>query len=491
MIRSGEKYRQFCQLLLVTLLYLIPSVQALLPVDDPDIWWHLRTGQWILQEGAIPTTDSFSSYGEGKPWVAYSWLFEVIIYAVYSAFGLVGIVYFTVFFGLLIALALHALVRRARLPFLQETIITGIALICMKPAMIPRPWLFGILFFIVELHIIFRFRGTGNRRLLYWLPAIFVVWANTHIQFVYGLAILIFVAAEPFLHRVKELYLKTDNSEFPFSRELPIVTGVCLFATLINPYHLFLYQPIVTYATQTSIFQNIRELHPLLFRNPLDWIYLGLMLAATFSLGWRRETRLFPFFLLLLGAALSFRAQRDVWVGAVAAAVVLSEWRITGFPTDRLQITPTRIVLIACAVGATLFLFAHARNITDRGLEAHVAKIFPVDAVAFVKKHDLPGPLYNNLDWGGFLIWSLPDLKVSMDGRANLHGEERIERGLAVWSGRPGWESDRELARAELIITPVAQPLTGLLRSDSRFRLVYEDERAAVFTRPSGTGGRR
>jgi hypothetical protein len=85
--------KRFYQLTLVTLVYLLPSVQAMLPVDDPDIWWHLRTGEWIARAGGVPVTDPFSSFGYQKPWIAYSWLFELIVSGVHSLFGLHGIVF--------------------------------------------------------------------------------------------------------------------------------------------------------------------------------------------------------------------------------------------------------------------------------------------------------------------------------------------------------------------------------------------------------------
>ncbi len=63
------------RLLILIGLYAIPAIALMSPIIDADIWWHLRTGQWIIEHGAIPTTDPFSSYGMGKPWTAYSWLF--------------------------------------------------------------------------------------------------------------------------------------------------------------------------------------------------------------------------------------------------------------------------------------------------------------------------------------------------------------------------------------------------------------------------------
>src|SRR5438874_11708744 len=109
-VRDDQK--NFRQLVILVLLYLIPASQALLPIDDPDIWWHLRTGQWIIEHGMVPVVGLFSSYGMRQPWIAYSWLFEVLVYGLYRAFGLVGLVLYTVSGALFIAIALHALVRR-------------------------------------------------------------------------------------------------------------------------------------------------------------------------------------------------------------------------------------------------------------------------------------------------------------------------------------------------------------------------------------------
>jgi hypothetical protein len=80
-------------------------------VSDPDIWWHLATGRWILQHHALPMTDPFSSYGLGKPWIVYSWMFDVIVQLLYRLFGYAAIVYFEVLIRMALAVALFHLVR--------------------------------------------------------------------------------------------------------------------------------------------------------------------------------------------------------------------------------------------------------------------------------------------------------------------------------------------------------------------------------------------
>jgi hypothetical protein len=129
----------------------------------------------------------------------------------------------------------------------------------------------------------------------------------------------------------------------------------------------------------------------------------------------------------------------------------------------------------------SLYGLSHIRDVSEKSLAKAVELRFPAEAVKFVRSSGLPGPLYNSLDWGGYLIWSLPELPVSMDGRTNLHGDERIANSLATWSGSAAWEKDPELFRARVIIAQTVKPLTHLLRRHPRYKLVYEDKTAAVF----------
>jgi hypothetical protein len=469
------------QMLLLALLYLLPSVQALLPLDDPDIWWHLRTGQWIIQHGAVPVTDPFSSYGQGKFWIAYSWLFDVVVYRIFVGFGAVGLIFFTVILALLIAMAIHAQVRRAHFSLVPEILITAAALTSIKPAMSPRPWLFSILFLVLELSILLRFRRTREPRGLYWLPLIFAAWANIHVQFAYGLAVLFLLAIEPLAQRLVTKVGGDLAAPHPVrpDRVLPFITDLCVLATLANPYHVYIYKPILEYVSQTQVFDIILELQSHAFRDIGDWVFLCLILSVLFSLGWRRETRIFHLGALALGVFLSFRARRDGWVAAVSAVAVLSDWQRAASPSR--PVLGIHVPGAAAIVILGLLYFVQSRNISERAVKAEVAKQYPVNAARFIHEHNLAGPLYNQFNWGGFLIWSLPELSVSMDGRSNLHGEARIEQNRQTWWGMPGWNTDPELIEAKVIVGPIDLPLIALLRTDNRFRLCYEDRVAAVF----------
>ena len=109
--------------------------------------------------------------------------------------------------------------------------------------------------------------------------------------------------------------------------------------------------------------------------------------------------------------------------------------------------------------------------------------MYPRGAALFVEKQGYAGPLYNHFDWGGYLIWRLPHLKVAMDGRANVHGDERIKRAIATWAGGPHWSDDPDLNNARVIIAKNDMALASLLRLDRKFTEVYRDETAVVFVR--------
>jgi hypothetical protein len=466
---------------MVVLLYCIPVSQAMVPMLDPDMWWHFRTGQWIVDHTQVPAVDSFSAYGMGKPWVAYSWLFEILVYAIFTKLGLMGILAFTVSMSLLIAFVLHGTLRRMGSPFIVQVFSVAVALGAMSSLLYPRSWLFSILFFTVELFILFRVRRTGKIAPLMALPPLFVLWANLHMQFVYGLAAFGLFLVEVLLLQLPSVSLSPRHRPSISFRRVSFVLLACLVATLITPYHFRLYIPIFEVIGQTGAFQMILELLPLSFRALTDWLVIGLTIGAAFVLGWQRAWLPFPTLLLLMGTFLAFRARRDVWVLVLAAVFIINEFGSFARSEPSFGFTKLRTICVIVALAVAIYLIGLSRQVSEDQLEIAVERQFPVAAVKFINEKSYSGPLYNHFNWGGYLIWALPRIPVSMDGRMNVHGDQRIERAGNTWSGLKGWESDPELMKARLVIGSVNDPLTNLMRTDSRFKLVYEDAVAAVF----------
>jgi len=467
---------------LLSLMFLVLAVQAMSPIDDPDIWWRLRLGEWIVNHRAVPYVDYFSANDVGTHWIEYSWVFALIVYWVHLYLGLVGIVYFIVLLGLSVTYAAYRLIRGAGLPIQAEVALVALSLGTMKSLMTPRPWLITILFFALELWIIYRARFTEKERLLWLLPILFAVWANCHIQFVYGLAAVGLLFGEALLASCARSFGWNLHVPALSLRKLAWVTVACVAATFLTPYHYLIYDQVFRYMfVQVGAFDYLAELHPLFFRSPGDWLVLAMTLLAAFALGWQRKWIPYSTMLLMVAGFVGFRARRDVWMIALVSLAIIGETARSVLPNNVYHFGKGQIVVALLVSLAVLFFIGHNRGINEENFQSVVAQKFPVQAVKYVKSHRLSGPLFNHYDWGGFLLWALPEIPVSIDGRAQLFGDRRIERSLASWSGLAGWESEPDLLRARLVIAEKNRPLTTLLKSHAGFKLVYEDHNAAVF----------
>jgi hypothetical protein len=460
-------------------LYCIPAAIGLRPIIDVDIWWHLREGAWILQNKAIPLTDPFTSYGMGKTWIAYSWLYEILVHALYTQFGLFGLVVYTTALAFCITLALHHLLQRQANSFVYASGLTALAVASMFPVLVhPRPWLFNVLFVIIELAVLLEVRRSRRTRWLFALPPLFLVWACINIQFVYGLFILGLAAAEPMIHRIIGVAAPQQTLR---ARALLVTLVACAVGTCLTPYHVNIYIPVITAVRLTDPFLFLTELQAPSFRHPFDWAALGLVLAAVFTLGRQRSIPLFHLLLLTTAVFVAFRARRDVWLLVIASVAILAMVRVPSFARCA-ALGKVRVMAVATSVLAVTVWLGMTRA-SPAQLDRVLSDEFPVGAVAFVERHGYQGRVYNHYDWGGYLVWRLPALDVTLDGRNPLHGDTRIWQSIRTWGGHPDWASDPELASAALVIADTDTALSSLLRYDSRFALVYEDRVAAVFER--------
>lgn len=472
---DSAKAHLWLQALALAMLYTFPVLVCAhsAPVTDMDAWWHLRTGEWIVQHGAVPRAEPFTSFAAGKPWLAYSWLFDLLIYQLYIRLGLTGLVVYTASMVALITMALHRLIRRLQPDFIVGVLLTLAACLCMAHVWTPRPWLFSILLFVVELDVLMNARRNAKSSALWILPVIFALWANLHIQFIDGLIVLGIALTDAAL-----AWYQKRVSTLKFSR-IGLVFASCVAATLLNPYGWRIYGEAYSLTSQKGVLGTITEMTAMPFRDPANFGVLFFALAAAGVVARAPRQRLFEITLLIFAAIVSFRSQRDAWVVvAVASAILASGIERSDQTRSRLKTYAAPIAIMLFFVAAPLAYMVMRLN--NPQLSTKVEAELPVEAVKFVKDNGISGPLFNDYDWGGYLIWDLR-IPVSIDGRAALDGDELINRSGATWGGGPDWACDPDLKRANLVIGPVNAPLTQLLTLTSHFELRYRDKTAAVF----------
>ncbi len=471
-----EKRHRLAQLALLTALFALPGFILLRTsqAGDADLWWHLRTGQWILAHRAVPQTDPFSAYGAGKPWAAYSWLFEILIYGLYWKWRIAGTVVYTAGMLTAIAASLYGALRRQSADFVLTAVLAIVCLDALSPLFTPRPWLFTLLIYIYEIAILMDARATGRRRGLYFLPLLFAVWANIHIEFVVGLLILGLAAAEPLAER----WWPQKHTHLRSSTLWPIFAA-CVLATFINPYGWRIYSIAYQLADMPAAANLISEMSALSFRAYTDFVLLFLTLFCVAALAWNRRAAFFEVATLAFAIVVTFRTQRELYLLAVFAVVLLASVLPAA---DQAPGAPSTLSLpgIAAASGLLVWIIAICLHIDNARYDNDLAQHMPVRAVVAIKAGHYRGPLFNTYDWGGYLIWDLR-LPVSVDGRAAIYGDSFLMRNASTWNAGPNWRTDPELASAGIVLGAVDLPLTQVLRLDPRFKLIYEDKLAAIF----------
>jgi len=443
---------------------------------DPDLWWHLRTGNWIVSHRAVPWRDVFGRYTLGQPWLDYTWLFDVLVASVYRVKGLSGILAFTGTSMLACVACVYGLLSK-RLSQRYALGMSALYLVSVLPVATPRPWLFSMILLTLVLCLLLRAGEQNRPYALGWLFPLFAVWANLHVQFVYGLGLLVLfcvVASLPDRWSGTDRDLLLPRAPWWWA-SLALAVG----STLLNPYGWRIYQVVRLYALQKTAMAAVEEMHALAFRSVTDWAALALFCMAVGSFAWSHKRSVLLPALLLAGGWCGFHTERDVWFLAVlSVAVIALALREKGAPNPLNRWQVGMALLLAAGIYAAQL---HWGDLSSQELQKAVDRSFPEKASQFIEAQAFPDPLFNPYDWGGYLMWRLPGRLVSIDGRAQLYGDEGLYRFIAAQAGTPGWRSNPELQRARTVLTERESPLASLLRLDPAYKVVFEDPVAVVF----------
>jgi hypothetical protein len=462
---------------------------SIAPLLNGDIWWHLSSGLWILQNHAFPRSGLFSQYAN-RPWADSSWGFDVLTAGAYKLLGLRAFAVLLMGFKLALAAVTFLLARGRRGNFWCAILLSAIAQYVIVD-LLPLPILFSIVFFALELLLLLESRRSGDMRPLYRLPVLFFFWANVHGQFLNGLLLLgLFLVAE-----VTEFLLHSSGvRSFPAPShslaKVSAIAGLSVIATLVTPYPFEIFQSAFQTAYSKVLFENFQEMQAMAFRRPQHFVLMLLVMAAFLALGRQRSRDLFKLGVLAIFLMLAFRFQRDGWCVVLPATAViadaLADWQREPEPRHSSTRWKFERPLLAALVLVVL-LAAIIRMPSSATLMKLVSRAFPVKACDLIRTNQLPGPLFNTYYWGGFLTWYLPEYPVSIDGRVNLYGDEITGRYFMVSDGTGRLETDPSFVGARTILlernSGMLKALTTLPVLRDQFRVAYQDDVATVLVR--------
>lgn len=491
-LRSLAKLR-LLRLLALTALVVGVGIECFitkLSVLDPDIWWHLSVGGWIVHNRAFPHNGIFSQTAATRPWMAYSWGYEVLLSRFYDWFSFVGMGVFGTLLTIAVALAIFRMLYRISGRFWVAWALAIVVYAAFLFNIAPRPVFLSVVCCTIVLTLLFEAQRTGRTQPLYWLPLVFVVWANCHIQFIYGIGVVgLFAGVNLSQHAAQRVGLHpTFLSEPTLPAFAPFgVLAACIGASCIGPYSFHLYKVVFGYANSPIMYKIIRELQALSFAYFNQYLELLLAVGAYFAIGWQKKIDPFKLSLLIVATVFAFRTWRDAWFICIVAAAIIADFPPADSRSSAHQReNKLRFADWAAASVVSLALLLLSVGSTDfnaRGFDRAISQEYPVDAVNFLRRNPVGGPLYNSFDWGGFLIFYMPQYPVSIDGRSDLYGDAMSERYYETQEADPSYRTDPILNQAGVVMVKKKYPISTELMTDAHFRLIYRDEIAVVFAR--------
>jgi hypothetical protein len=455
---------------------------------DIDLWWHLKTGELIAQTGTVPVVDPFSYTAVGRPWVAHEWLWELGLFTVNQLGGYRLAVVASALIVTLTFVLLYRLLRQLGVNELVSTavVLWAAALAILSIGVRPREVTFLFLAFYLSQLWLYRLGTVGH---LWSLPVVMAVWVNVHGAFILGLGLFALFGAGEVL-------------SWLFARGRPprhlALVGLATFAvTALNPQgpKMLLYPVGYFFGSDNPSFATVTEFQSPSFHEPIYLLFAaGLLLLMV--LGVSRDRfgvgNTLPVVVFALLALVSARNVPDF--ALVAAPVLATQLRARfGWARELLPVRTTGCkvalnwILLVSLVGMGIWYTRSAIGAQrlQLGLIPQTESL-PVAGVQFIEQQHLPGPIFNNQPWGGYLIdrwYPDPGRRVFIDGRVDLYGKTIVDDYREVVTIRPGWRKTLDRYGVQTVLIDKDSPLSTLLLADGGWVRVFQGEVEDVFVR--------
>jgi len=461
----------------------------------------------MSEHAAVPSVDVFSYTHAGAPWFDQEWLTQVLFYQVLRTAGGSGLALFKIALVLVLVLAMAWIGWRRSRSAVLATLTAIAAVLVMRPYLDIRPHLFTLLGTLVLLALTDAYHRRPRMDLLLALPLLLALWANLHYGFIYGVGALTLIAGIETLRALVDPRCAALRAQ---ALALDVAAVAAAVACLLNPQHVHAFTFPFTILREAGAWKQVLEWLPvtLFAEGPLNPILFSYFLVAQFvglavALGcaWRRVDPA-SLALVVVTGLMAFQARRFVPLFALisapflAANAALVRERLTGPVADELRSLRTAHATVAVAVLALVWVgrecvWSALPNLDDGLFDGMIAAdYFPRAGVEFLRRNALPARLYNFYNWGGYLMYWLPDRKVFIDGRAHeVYPSSFYDEYTTVQFAEPEWETVLDRYEVSLILWPSHEraqdtelaDLLAKLDASPHWRLIYEDDHAAVF----------
>lgn len=480
-------------------------------ISNLDIWYHLKSGQFIVENLKIPRTNTFSYIAAEHPGTDPYWLFQILIHFIYHLSGISGLIGFRIAAMIAAFFLLFRMMRKGDGYILPVSCLVLAAMVANE-RLVVRPEIASYLLLCLYFYILHQYRkGRG----IYLLILLQIVWANMHGFWVLGLFMVwAFLAGELILWKLSLPFEWKKESAIPGKDyyRLLMVGLLATAATLITPYpHKIVQMAPEMFAGLKGAAGRggpmvINELISPFSANPLfSWqsiFYYKVLVAvsaASFVLNFRR-INIIHLFIYVGFLYISAQARRNMCAFALVSAPI-TFWNLGSFYRDYLErftrgrrvlIDRVRAVLsVGLALVMALFIYEAAsdryyiRDRSNKRFGSGISRIsYPEKAINFIQKNNIRGNIFNDPAIGHYFTWRcFPERMVFLDGRFDFP-----DRFLSHYYVPELWPKISEKYHIDYVLlghgrSPNLAGLTRMLYLDQDWVLVYYDEMAVVFVR--------
>jgi hypothetical protein len=453
----------------------------LLPPTDPDLGWQIRCGQEIWQRQGFCSQNHFSVLDVGYSWPNHHWLYQAIIFPVFSIFGLWGLTFLNSAIVTLSFLFFYLAIKN----YFWEKMAAIVLIILLGWGVFS----YGIrsqILSLVFLNLLFCLflKIERNPKMAFFLPLVILVWANSHGSVILGLVLLL-------LFLIKEVTRKAKKSLF-----LSLIFLICLFSALINPFGIRIFEEAWRHFGVVKLDQLIAEWTP---PTPAIWwlILVGSLVLFFYLIASQKIEEMILALLIIPFTILALKARRNVpyyflisfylFLKSSLTKRLFISWLKKNNLRDSLAVG-TGISLLVVGFFIRMLLTINT-NLSWQNFCQSGSVDFPYKAVEFMRQQP-PANIFNRYEWGGFLIWQLPSFKIFVDGRMPAwptpEGKSPYTIYLETLQTQPGWqETLKEYNIGWILISP-GTFMDLLLRPDPKkfgWKEVYRDKTAVIYQR--------